>query len=217
MGRQQQQRGGLWHRLVKRYTAACTFLTGQLPATFAFQYLYMKKMIIPAIVFAIAITAFYAFAPQNNIQYVCTPCGYDCDTAVYDKPGTCAHCHMALVDKKTIRFKNITQQQMCARLNDSGVVALDVRTEEEFNGRAAEKFGRIKNALNIPVQQLAARINELAPYKNKQIILYCSHSHRSPVAAYLLSNKGFKVVNMAGGMSTWKNTPGCGKWLVPQQ
>ncbi len=160
---------------------------------------------------------FLSSAAQNKIRYVCTPCGYDCDTAVYDKPGACSHCHMALVDKKTIQFKNITQQQMCARLSDTNVVALDVRTEEEFNGTAAEKFGRIKNALNIPVQQLAARIKELNPYKKKQIILYCSHSHRSPMAAYLLSNKGFNVVNMEGGMSTWKNSAACSKWFVPQQ
>jgi rhodanese-related sulfurtransferase len=176
----------------------------------------MKKIIIPVIIFAAAISAIFSFTPQNKIQYVCTPCGYDCDTAVYTKPGICAHCHMALVDKRTIRFKNITQQQMCQKLNDTNVIAVDVRTAEEFNGQAAEKFGRIKNALNIPVQQLAARINELVPYKNKQIILYCSHSHRSPMAAYMLSNKGFKVVNMQGGMSTWKDEPGCGKWLVKQ-
>jgi rhodanese-related sulfurtransferase len=177
----------------------------------------MKKVIIPVILFAAALTAFFSFSPQSNIQYVCTPCGYDCDTAVYDKPGVCEHCHMALVDKKTIRFKNITQAQMCAKLNDTNVVALDVRTEEEFNGRAAEKFGRIKNALNIPVQQLAARMKELNRYKKKQILLYCSHSHRSPMAAYMLSNKGFNVVNMEGGMSTWKPNTACDKWFVPQQ
>jgi putative intracellular protease/amidase len=32
-------------------------------------------------------------------QYVCPPCGSDCDTPVYDKPGTCAHCGMTLVEK----------------------------------------------------------------------------------------------------------------------
>jgi rhodanese-related sulfurtransferase len=177
----------------------------------------MKKIIQSAAITAIISLAFLSAIAQSNIQYVCTPCGYDCDTAVYTKPGTCAHCHMSLVNKKTIRFKNITQQQMCAKLNDTNVVALDVRTPEEFNGTAPEKFGRIKNALNIPVQQLVARIKELQPYKKKQIILYCSHSHRSPMAAYLLSQKGFNVVNMQGGMSTWKNQSGCNKWYVSQQ
>jgi rhodanese-related sulfurtransferase len=177
----------------------------------------MKKIIFSAVAAVILSLVIFSFSPQNKIQYVCTPCGYDCDAAVYDKPGICTHCHMALVDKKTIRFKNITQDQMCAKLSDTNVVALDVRTEKEFSGQAEEKFGRIKNALNIPVQQLAARINELNRYKKKQLILYCSHSHRSPMAAYLLSNKGFNVVNMEGGMSVWKNTPGCSKWFVAQQ
>jgi rhodanese-related sulfurtransferase len=177
----------------------------------------MRKIILSVIATVFLSFAFLCSTAQNKIQYACTPCGYDCDKAVYDKPGTCAHCHMALVDKKTIRFKNITQEQMCSRLSDTNVVALDVRTEKEFNGEAEEKFGTIKNALNIPVQQLAARINELNCYKKKQIILYCSHSHRSPMAAYLLSNKGFNVVNMQDGMSVWKNSSACSKWFVPQQ
>jgi rhodanese-related sulfurtransferase len=177
----------------------------------------MKKIIFPAITATIISLVFFSFTAQNKIQYVCTPCGYDCDAAMHDKPGICTQCHMALVDKKTIRFKNITQEQMCERLSDTNMVAIDVRTEEEFNGKAAEKFGRIKNALNIPVQQLAARINELNRYKKKQIILYCSHSHRSPMAAYVLSNKGFNVVNMQGGMSVWKKTPGCNEWFVAQE
>jgi rhodanese-related sulfurtransferase len=177
----------------------------------------MKKIMFSAIAAAILSLVFISFTAQNKIQYVCTPCGYDCDTAVHDKPGMCSKCHMALVDKKTIRFKNITQEQMCAKLGDTNVVAIDVRTEKEFSGQAEEKFGRIKNAINIPVQQLAARMNELNRYKKKQIILYCSHSHRSPMAAYLLSNKGFKVVNMEGGMSVWKNNAACNEWFVPQQ
>jgi rhodanese-related sulfurtransferase len=48
-------------------------------------------------------------------------------------------------------------------------------------------------------------MGELAKYKNKEIIVYCSHSHRSPGASYMLSQNGFKkVTNMQGGMSVWK-------------
>ena len=84
-------------------------------------------------------------------------------------------------------------------------VLLDVRTQEEFEGKSKEKFGRLNHALNIPVQQLEKRISELAAYKNKQIVVYCSHSHRSPRASYMLSENGFnKVTNMLGGMSVWK-------------
>jgi rhodanese-related sulfurtransferase len=64
-------------------------------------------------------------------------------------------------------------------------------------------------------------MNELKSYKNKNIIVYCSHSHRSPRASYILNQNGFKnVTNMAGGMSVWndevKNAECSNKLLVKQ-
>ncbi len=140
----------------------------------------------------------------KKIQYACTPCGADCDKSIHNEPGTCSQCKMALVDKSTIVHKNIQPDKMCS-LNEMNVVFLDVRTPAEFNGDAEVKFGAIKNAINIPVQELPLRINELEKYKDKEIIVYCSHSHRSPRASYMLTQNGFKnVTNMLGGMSVWK-------------
>jgi len=111
---------------------------------------------------------------------------------------------MALVDKSTISHKNIRPAEMCS-LDEKNVIFLDVRTPAEFNGTAQDKFGAIKNAINIPVQELETRVNELDKYKDKEIIVYCSHSHRSPRASYILTQKGFThVTNMLGGMSVWK-------------
>ena len=142
---------------------------------------------------------------RKKIQYACTPCGADCDTVVLDGPGTCSHCNMALIDKSTIVHKNIQPDKLCS-VNEKNVVFLDVRTPAEFNGTAEDKFGAIKNAINIPVQELEARMKELEKYKEKEIIVYCSHSHRSPRASYMLTQNGFKnVTNMLGGMSGWKD------------
>jgi len=142
---------------------------------------------------------------RNKIQYACTPCGFECDTTVHSEPGTCRHCNMALVDKATIVHKSIQPDKMCT-LNAKNVVFLDVRTPAEFNGTAKDKFGSIKNAINIPVQELQARMNELEKYKDTEIIVYCSHSHRSPRASYMLTQNGFKkITNMSGGMSVWKD------------
>jgi len=141
----------------------------------------------------------------DKIQYACTPCGADCDKAIHDEPGTCRQCNMALVDNSTIVHKNIQPEKLCS-LNEKNVVFLDVRTPAEFNGDAEAKFGAIKHAINIPVQELGSRMNELEKYKDKEIIVYCSHSHRSPRASYMLTQKGFKnVTNMLGGMSVWKD------------
>jgi len=112
---------------------------------------------------------------------------------------------MQMVDKSTIIHKNIQPDKMCS-LNEKEVFFLDVRTPAEFNGTAREKFGAIKNAINIPVQELEARMNELEKYKTKEIVVYCSHSHRSPRASYMLTQKGFtNITNMLGGMSVWHN------------
>ena len=70
-----------------------------------------------------------------------------------------------------------------------GVVLLDVRTGDEFNGKAKPDFGRLKNAINIPIQELDKRLSELDQHKGKQIIVYCSHSRRSPQASSISHSK----------------------------
>ncbi|MBL0358062.1 MAG: rhodanese-like domain-containing protein [Chitinophagaceae bacterium] len=141
-------------------------------------------------------------------KYVCLPCGQPCDDIGYTKPGSCKDCSMELVRMSSIIFKSVLPKNLYAHISQAGkdnVLLLDVRTPEEFNGAAPDKFGRLKNAVNIPVQQLAERIKELEPYKSKEIIVYCSHSHRSPAASYLLTQKGFLyVTNMQYGMHLWK-------------
>ena len=140
---------------------------------------------------------------NHPAQYTCLPCGYDCDKMIYKNPGTCAHCQMPLVKKSTIVFNTIQPSAICKYIAaHPGVVLLDVRTKEEFEGKANPDFGSLQNAINIPIQELETRIAELDAYKNKQVIVYCSQSHRSPRASYLLTQNGFtNVTNLAGGMS----------------
>jgi rhodanese-related sulfurtransferase len=153
-------------------------------------------------------------------EYACLPCGSSCDTVTYNKSGTCSHCNMELVNKATIVHKSIQPEAMCS-LDEKKVVFLDVRTAAEFNGTAEQKFGAIRNAINIPVQELQARMKELEQYKEIEIVVYCSHSHRSPRASYMLTQAGYKnVTNMNGGMSVWKDrvkTNECNTKLYQQQ
>jgi len=144
----------------------------------------------------------------SNDEYQCIPCGYDCDDKIYTERGTCAHCQMELVKMNTINFKNIQTSEICKYINDHpGIILLDVRTKEEFEGNAKQDFGTLKNAINIPIQELKSKLTTLNPYKDQEIIVYCSHSHRSPQASYLLSQNGFKnITNLSGGMSELKDT-----------
>jgi rhodanese-related sulfurtransferase len=153
----------------------------------------------------IAISFFAADA--QTVEYVCTPCGNSCDNKIYLKPGTCSACNMKLVEKSALKFKNLSAQEFCSHIsNNPNAILLDVRTEGEFKGTAFRStYGHFKNAININVEDLEARMKELDKYKDREVLVYCSHSVRSPRAAMMLTQKGFKqVTNMSGGVSTLK-------------
>lgn len=79
-------------------------------------------------------------------------------------------------------------------------------SEQEYEGTSNPNFGILKGAFNIPIQELSGRLSELKKYKDEEILVFCSHSHRSPQAVYLLGQNGFaKMANMSGGMSVVKD------------
>ena len=153
------------------------------------------------------LTIFLIGQPNHDERYVCLPCGQDCDSHEYDSPGKCEHCAMDLVKKSTVTFETLKPSEICSYIaSHPRAVLLDVRTKEEFEGRSNPNYGTLKNAINIPIGEIESRIKELDSYKNQEIVVFCSHSHRSPRVSYLLSQKGFKKIsNMSGGMSVMKD------------
>lgn len=78
---------------------------------------------------------------------------------------------------------------------ENGYVALDVRLDEEV------EEGHIPGALHIPLSQLRKRVGELDG--GARYVAYCRSGRRSSVAAFQLSERGFDVVSMAGGILAW--------------
>jgi len=76
-----------------------------------------------------------------------------------------------------------------------GALAMDVRSAGEY------QRGHFDGALNIPVQELETRIDELKD-KKRAIVVYCASGMRSANAAKILSSAGFTDVTDAGG---WDN------------
>ncbi|WP_123054007.1 DsrE/DsrF/DrsH-like family protein [Clostridium sp. JN-1] len=72
---------------------------------------------------------------------------------------------------------------------------VDVRTGLEYSN------GNINGALNIPVDDLRNKLNELD--KNKEILVYCQVGLRGYIAARILKANGFKVKNLTGGYKTY--------------
>lgn len=76
-------------------------------------------------------------------------------------------------------------------------ILLDVRTLSEFEA------GHIPNALNIPLDSIRERINELD--KNQKIYIYCLGGQRGYLAQQILKQHGFNTENLSGGYQLWKN------------
>jgi len=83
-------------------------------------------------------------------------------------------------------------------------MVLDVRTPGEFSG----DMGHIIGALNLDAHNLSVKLAELGdalePYKNQPILVYCRTHNRSPKAARILFQNGFKkLAILDGGMVKW--------------
>ncbi len=91
-------------------------------------------------------------------------------------------------------------------IKDENVIVVDVRTADEYSG------GHIPNAINIDVKRAGFlyEVDEKLS-KDKTIAVYCQGGVRSRKAATLLSDDGYTVINLAGGISEWK---GAGKKTV---
>ena len=93
---------------------------------------------------------------------------------------------------------SVTMEQFKERLkNDKNIIVLDVRTPEET------ATGMIENAINIPVQVLEQRVDELEKYKDKEIFVICRTQNRAPIGASILTANGYKAKYVIAGMSVY--------------
>ncbi len=76
-----------------------------------------------------------------------------------------------------------------------GALLLDVRTPAEFAA------GHIEGAVNIPLQDLGARIGEVDGHS--RVVVYCRSGGRSAGAAAFLKRNGVPDVFDLGAMSRW--------------
>ncbi len=94
----------------------------------------------------------------------------------------------------------ISAEELAGRLSaGEALTLLDVRSGEEFTG----PMGHIEGALNIPVEELTSRLDELAG-REGPIVVICRTDRRSAAAQKLLKEAGFEPVTvLQGGMTKW--------------
>ncbi len=74
---------------------------------------------------------------------------------------------------------------------------IDVRTENEWES------GYIKGSINIPLNQLKERVNEIKD--DRETVICCQTGFRSSIALSLIEKQNFSnISDLVGGMSAWK-------------
>ncbi|MGW9111596.1 rhodanese-like domain-containing protein [Microbacterium sp. NPDC055683] len=89
-------------------------------------------------------------------------------------------------------MNEISVQELRTR---DGVPLIDVREAHEFAA------GRVPGAVNIPMSELGARLDEL-PAEAFDVI--CEIGGRSARVVEALSARGYEATNVAGGTSAWR-------------
>ncbi len=102
-------------------------------------------------------------------------------------------------------FADVKNEKISPKIVESGIKIIDIRTQGEW-----ESTGIIKNS--IPITFFNANgsydvdkfLSSLDKYvsKNKAFALVCRSGNRTSMVSEFLSSKGYKVVNLKGGISS---------------
>jgi phage shock protein E len=81
---------------------------------------------------------------------------------------------------------------------DGSLVVLDVRAPADY------AQGHIPGAINIPQEELAARVAELEGARERDIVVYCGTGKRTAQALQVLEKSGFRrIFHLKGDFTRW--------------
>jgi rhodanese-related sulfurtransferase len=110
---------------------------------------------------------------------------------------------LPIIRVRAATYTSVTVQSAYGMVNNNTIypdlVILDVREQFEYD------VSHLHNATLIPLGEINARIGELQPYNNTEILVYCRSGSRSAQASQnLAGNHNFsKIINMLGGINDW--------------
>lgn len=96
-------------------------------------------------------------------------------------------------------FTSLSVTEFASAIKNDSVVVVDVRTPAEY------KSGYIEKALNIDVKGADFQAEAAKLDKNKKIAVYCRSGKRSKMAANMMADMGYKVIELNSGMMGWQN------------
>lgn len=92
--------------------------------------------------------------------------------------------------------KTITMDNFVKKLEKGNINVIDVREKVEY-----KLGGHVPGAKNLPLSKIQKKYTELS--KDDSYYLICQSGGRSGQAAEFLSDAGYNVTNVQGGMSMW--------------
>src|SRR5690349_7432095 len=103
-----------------------------------------------------------------------------------------------IIDPNKQTGKHLEPAEFQKMIDQEDVVILDVRSNYEHN------LGKFKNAVTLEIENFRdfpAKINELAQYKDKKVLTYCTGGIKCEKASALLLHHGFSdVYQLHGGI-----------------
>ena len=99
----------------------------------------------------------------------------------------------------------MTPTELAARLTlPNPPRLLDVREPEEH------AFAALPHSTLLPLSELAERVENIAAWKDDEIVVYCHHGIRSAHAIAHLRTLGFtRLHNLSGGIDRWSVEMDC--------
>jgi len=103
--------------------------------------------------------------------------------------------------KQSIREVSVDDTHARLQVAEKAPVVIDVRERDEY------EQGFIPGSNWVPRGFLELKIEDIAPERERDVIIYCAGGTRSALAARSLGELGYtNVASMAGGFRAWKNS-----------
>jgi len=111
-----------------------------------------------------------------------------------------AGCATTTPGTVTLSYSEITVDQLHQRLQrGEDLLIVDVRSPEKYTG----ELGHIPGAVLRPLPEIKSWMGEIRDRGDGEVFLVCRSGTRSEMATSLLARRGFRAVNVIGGMKAW--------------
>jgi phage shock protein E len=107
-------------------------------------------------------------------------------------------CAAERATERAVPLLGAAQLAVRQQARDPALVVLDVRTPAEYAA------GHVPGAVNVPHDQVEARLAELDPLRDRDLVVYCKSGVRARLALEALGKAGFRNLwHLDGDMQGW--------------